>query len=286
MNFYPNSSLKLKKWTKYLSAICILTSLEDDYSIIQEAGQGSSARVYLAHERITQKKFAVKTINKDNFLINKRALPALMNEIEIMRALSHPRLLKLHKIYEDEDMIHLVLDWMDNGDLYERVTRRGCFTEENSQLFSKNLLEAIEYLHSKNIIHRDLKPENILMTDPKNDTEFKIADFGLAAFSTSELTLRCGSPGYAAPELLKKKPYGPKVDIFSIGVISYVLLSGRAPFYGRNIQEILVNNRDCNINFYEKHWKNISLDAVNLIIKMTEKDPNNRYSATEALAHP
>ncbi|CAG9322751.1 unnamed protein product [Blepharisma stoltei] len=285
-DFYPVTSVKLQKWVRYLSTVAIATRLQDYYTIIQEAGKGSTATVFLALDRETQQKFAVKSVSKDNLLANKRALPALINEIEIMRVLSHPRLVKLHKIYEDDECVHLILDYMENGDLFGRVTRRGCFPEETALQFIKNLLEVLEYVHSKNIIHRDLKPENILMMDKENDTEFKIADFGLATLSSKDLTLRCGSPGYAAPELLWKNPYGVKVDIFSIGVILYVILTGRAAFYGRNVQEVLLNNRDCNINFYEKHWKNISVEAMNMVVKLTEKDPNLRYSASEALAHP
>ncbi|CAG9327732.1 unnamed protein product [Blepharisma stoltei] len=285
-DFYPITPLKLQTWVKHLSIYAIATRLQDHYLIVKEAGHGSTSTVFLGIEKETQQKFAIKSISKEILVFNKRALPALINEIEFMRVLSHPRLVKLHKIYEDEQHVHLILDYMEHGDLFARLTRRGSFSEETAIKFTKNLLEVIEYVHSKNIIHRDLKPENILMMDKENDVDFKIADFGLATTSSKDLTSRCGSPGYAAPELLWKTPYGFKVDIFSIGVILYVLLTGRAPFYGRNVQELLVNNRECNINFYEKHWKNISVEAMNIVVKLTEKDPNLRYTATEALAHP
>jgi serine/threonine protein kinase len=167
-----------------------------------------------------------------------------------MRYVNHPLVLCIHRVYEDLDHIHLVLDHVPGGELFSRIIKRGKFCEQNAAQFASNLLQALDYLHTNGIVHRDLKPENILMTSETDDTVFQIADFGLATFISNEvLSLRCGSPGYVAPEILKNKSYGTKVDIFSAGIVMYILLSGRAPFPGRAPDEILQRNKEAKIYF-------------------------------------
>jgi calcium-dependent protein kinase len=124
----------------------------------------------------------------------------------------------------------------------------------------RHLLEALEYLHQNGIIHRDLKPENLILASKENDYEMKIADFGLASFIQRGefLYLRCGSPGYVAPELLEDKGYYSKADVFSAGVILYVLLTGRPAFPGGNIHDILMKNKKCEISYPPRHWERIS----------------------------
>jgi serine/threonine protein kinase len=149
-----------------------------------------------------------------------------------------------------------------------------------------NVLDALNYLHSKSIIHRDLKLENLLLVNPDNDFMIKICDFGLACFSEDADAERCGSPGYVAPEILHKKPYSCEVDMFSIGIVLFTLLAGEAPFNGSSVSEILVKNKNCRIEFKEKSWKNVSENAIDLVKGMTEQDPAKRISAEEALRHP
>lgn len=152
----------------------------------------------------------------------------------------------------------------------------------------KNLLLSLDYLHDRGIVHRDLKPENLILASKENDYNLKIADFGLASFiSKNELLyLRCGSPGYVAPELLEDKGYNTKADIFSAGVILYVMLTGRPAFPGTNIHEILLKNKRCDIAFPPKYWDKISSPAKDLVIRMLNKDPKQRIPAKECLNHP
>ena len=152
----------------------------------------------------------------------------------------------------------------------------------------RNILDAMKYLHEQNVVHRDLKPENLILASKDNDYDLKIADFGLASFikDGEKLKLRCGSPGYVGPELLEENGYNKKVDMFSIGVILYIMLSGRPAFKGFNVNEILLKNKKCDIEFPAQYWDKISEKAKDLVQKLLKKNPNERLSAEEALKHP
>ena len=159
----------------------------------------------------------------------------MINEIECMRGVRHPYICSLFGVFEDDKCVHLILEYCGGGELFRRILKRGRFTEYNAARLTQNCLESLVYLHETcSVVHRDLKPENLLMMDRECDFDFKIADFGLASKCIEEnLTLRCGSPGYVAPEILKNCPYGFKVDIFSLGILLYIILSGRSPFNGK-----------------------------------------------------
>lgn len=168
-----------------------------------------------------------------------------------MRYLDHPGVMQLHRVYEDENFIHLVMTYTYGGELYTRIIKRGKFSEKTAAKFIQNLLHTLDYFDSNGVVHRDIKPENILLKNPEDDTEFLLADFGLATFASgSNLNLRCGSPGYLAPEILAKEMYGSKVDVYSAGVILYILLSGISPFPGREMEEILSKNKEGSIYFH------------------------------------
>ena len=146
-------------------------------------------------------------------------------------------------------------------------------------------LSALAYCHSRDVVHRDLKPENLLLSK-KDGFEIKIADFGLACIlkdGKEDLNLRCGSPGYVAPELLKNEGYGKASDVFSAGVIFYVMLTGRPVFQGNNQDQILKANTECIIQYPERFWKNISAEAKDLVSKMLEVDQKKRITAEQAV---
>ena len=151
----------------------------------------------------------------------------------------------------------------------------------------KNMLGALKYMHENKVVHRDLKPENLILASKTNDHDLRIADFGLASFVKEGelLKLRCGSPGYVAPEILQDVGYNEMSDIFSAGVILYVLLTGRPGFRGYNVNEILVKNKNADIEYPAKYWNKISDKAKDLVSKMLEKDPSKRITAEEALKH-
>ena len=150
------------------------------------------------------------------------------------------------------------------------------------------MLDALAFFHSKNIVHRDLKPENLILANKNDDYNVMIADFGLATYCPKDdvLSLRCGSPGYVAPELLKDEGYNMSADVYSVGVILHVLLCGRPAFRGYNVTDILKVNREGLINFKSKAWEKVSPEGLDLVQKMLTKDPKERISAAEALKHP
>ena len=242
--------------------------------------------MYLAQDLENHQEYAIKSIKKEVVFSSSRGANSVVSEIEIMRKLMNPVFIKLYRIYENDDFVHLVVDYVEGGDLFHRIQKKERFSEELTSKFMKNMLEGLHYLHSMNIVHRDLKPENILMVSNDLDYEFKICDFGLACEDGDDQALRCGSPGYVAPEILMKKSYNNKVDIFSAGIILFILLSGRAPFYGTTANEILVKNKECRLHFHDKYWKTVSKDGIDLVLKLTDPNPDSRVTAAEALMHP
>jgi len=259
-----------------------MTDIKHDYNLKTAIGSGSFSNVYLAEDYEDSKKYAIKSIPK-KLLLSKTNLQALCNEIEILRLIDHPGIVKLHKVYEGKSHIYLVLDYVSGGNMLQRLLKNGPLTEVKAVKFAVKLLGILDYLKIMNIVHRDLKLENILLNSESSETDFKLTDFGLACFVDKELTQNCGSPGYVAPEILRKMPYGTKVDIFSAGVILYMVLSGRAPFAGKTPRETLLKNREAMVQFQEQYWHGISREAISMILALTKCQPSLRPNPRDAL---
>ncbi|OMJ86411.1 hypothetical protein SteCoe_12068 [Stentor coeruleus] len=282
-DFYTKNASELDLWLDNLSKISIMSDLEMDFAIIKEIGQGNFAEILLAEDLGDHKQFAIKKISKNKLL---NGTLSIENEIEIMRKFPHPNIVSLYKIYESESTISLILEYFPEGDLFQRLLKKNRLEEHNAAKLMMNLLDALNFLHENHVIHRDLKLENILMKCSDNDYEIKLGDFGLACISGDEEVLRCGSPGYIAPEILNRQPYSSKVDIFGAGVILYVLLSGNFPFTGKDVGDVLLKNRKCMLSFSEKRWKKTSEYAVDLVKRLMDPNPATRLSSAEALRHP
>lgn len=282
--FYMQDSAKLDEWLLQLSRVCIMSDLKLDYQITKVIGKGSYAVVYQGLSVCDRSQFAIKRIKKATVKKSDRHITALENEIASLRLLNHPRVSKLFRVYESPRDVCLVQEAIMGAELIERLANRGKFKEATVKVFAQKLLEALNYLHCKGVVHRDLKPENIILTSDENDIEFKIIDFGLSACNTStRLFDRCGSPGYVAPEVLGKQPYDSKVDIFSAGVVLYIMLSGRPPFVGDNSREVLEKNFECHIDFKTQELDHVSIDFVNFVQSLTQVDPERRPTAEQAL---
>ena len=206
-----------------------------------------------------------------------------------MRACDHENVIKLFEVYEADKHVHLVLEVLEGGELLNRIRNKGSYTEADAIKLMRNILKAMAYLHSKGIVHRDLKPDNLLLASSDDDYSVKIADFGLATFVEpgAKLSLPCGSPGYVAFELLQDPSpgYDTKADIYSVGVILYILLIGRPAFQGADYKQILKKNTQGDPPYPKRFWSKISENGQELVKMMIENDQDKRLSAEEALRH-
>ena len=291
-DFYSYQESDIDMWYEHMKPICVLLNLNDAYERQNKIGKGNFATVYKYKRKSDGALFAVKSLEKKKIMesIRKRDTNPLLSEIEIMRASSHKQIIKMYEVYEADKHIHLVLELLEGGELFNRIRNRGTYTESDAIKVMQNVLEALCYLHEKGIVHRDLKPENLILAGNDDDYNVKIADFGLATFvkPNEKLSLPCGSPGYVAFELLQDNTpgYDTKADIFSVGVILYILLTGRPPFHGADCRQILAKNKQGDPPYPQRFWNRISEEGQDLVKKMLEKDQNIRVSAEEALTHP
>lgn len=229
-------------------------------------------------------------------IINKKNLGAgaglLQSEVQIMRAVDHRSIIKLVDVFESAHHIYMVMDLVTGGELFDQIVERGHFSEQDASAIMKQIFSALAYLHERKIVHRDLKPENVLCAskDPTVLPQVKIADFGLSKVVGHETTLRtaCGSPSYVAPEVLSRSydGYTDEVDLWSAGVILYILLCGFPPFYSEDTAELYAQIQQGRFDFPSPYWDHISDGAKDLIQHLLVVDPNNRLSAVQALQHP
>ena len=194
----------------------------------------------------------------------------------------------LHDFYTEDNYYYLVTEFMEGGELFDRIVEKSYYSEREARDLVKLLLEAIKYCHECNVVHRDLKPENLLLTSRSDDASIKLADFGFAKkieFDGEGLSTACGTPGYVAPEILQGKTYGRSVDVWSIGVITYILLCGYPPFHDDNHNALFRKIKKGKYQFDSPYWDHISESAKDLITKMLVVDPEKRSTAAELLQH-
>lgn len=210
-------------WLESLKKVVIQTDISRHYSFGKLIGKGNFAKVHIAKYKKTEVTYAIKTIEKAKMLDNLKNLTSLQKEIEILRKLNHKYIIKLYEVYENDLYVHLVIEYLIGGELFKLLQAKKHYCEKDAAMAIKCVLEALLYMHERGVIHRDLKPENLILAS--NDTHLKIADFGLATISQpGQLeTLRCGSVGYVAPEILNNQGYNTQADIFSAGIILYIL---------------------------------------------------------------
>lgn len=212
---------------------------------------------------------------------------ALKDEIQVLRELEHPHIIRLYDVFEEKDFWYLVTEKMMGGELFDRIVAKSFYNEKEARDVCQILFEAIGHCHNNSVAHRDLKPENLLLRSEDNDSEIKIADFGFAkkVLTPNSLTTQCGTPGYVAPEILEGVAYDEKSDMWSLGVIVYILLGGYPPFIEQNQRELFRKIRKGNFQFHEEYWGGVSADAKDLISSLLTVQPSKRLSAEEALRH-
>ncbi|CAF2098632.1 hypothetical protein BRARA_E01819 [Brassica rapa] len=261
--------------------------LRDHYLLGKKLGQGQFGTTYLCTEKSTSANYACKSIPKRK-LVCREDYEDVWREIQIMHHLSeHPNVVRIKGTYEDSVFVHLVMEVCEGGELFDRIVAKGHFSEREAVKLIKTILAVVEACHSLGVMHRDLKPENFLFDSPKEDAKLKATDFGLSVFYKPGQYLYdvVGSPYYVAPEVLKKC-YGPEIDVWSAGVILYILLSGVPPFWAETESGIFRQILQGKLDFKSDPWPTISEAAKDLIYKMLERSPKKRISAHEALCHP
>ena len=250
-------------------------------------GRGSFGIVYLVKQKELSRYFAMKVIKKSPTK-NKEEEDSLMNEIEILRKLDHPNILKITDFYPLKTEYNIITEYCQEGELFEEIKAHAPFNEALTAWYMKQILSAVSYCHNMNILHRDLKPENILIVK-RQKTGFhpiKIIDFGTAKVFKKEKSehLLIGSAYYIAPEVLSRN-YTELCDIWSCGVIMYILLTGRPPFNGINEEEIMKKIKEGNYDLSKYPWGIISDDAKDLIKGLLQVNPKKRLTAKDALSH-
>ena len=259
-----------------------------DYKKLNFLGEGSFAAVYRVQNRITDSIRAMKIINK-SASCSPEDDKEIFNEINILRTLDHPNILKIFEFYSNKESYSIVTELCSGGELFQEIVDKGPFNENYSAYVMFQILSAINYCHNMKIVHRDLKPENILIVDrdKNNFPRIKICDFGTSKMFEKGAIQRklVGSSYYIAPEVLKKH-YDEKCDLWSCGVILYILLSGRPPFGGENDKEIMERVALGKYDLQSSPFNKVSKSGIDLIQKLLIMDPKKRISAQDALLHP
>lgn len=252
------------------------------YNIGITLGKGSFSVVKEAIDQ-KEKTHAVKIVTKSE--LTHEDMKGLADEISILKELNHPNIMKLYEVYDEPLFYYLVTELMGGGELFDRIVQKQAYNEREARDVCKVLFDAIGYCHDQNVAHRDLKPQNLLLMSRTNDLNIKIADFGFAKKVTSDycLTTQCGSPEYVAPEILIGSSYGTKADMWSIGVIIYILLGGYAPFMENNQNALFFKIKRAEYEFHDRYWAGISDEAKELISNLICINPEKRMSASEAL---
>lgn len=260
--------------------------LKDRYDLGEQLGWGQFGIIRSCSDKLTGEILACKSISKDK-LVTHEDVNSIKLEIEIMTKLSgHSNLVDLKAVYDDEDCVHLVMELCAGGELYHQLEKRGRFSESEACIIFKQLMEVVIYCHNKGVVHRDLKPENVLLATKDSSSPIKLADFGLATYIKPGQRLHgtVGSPFYIAPEVLSGG-YNQAADVWSAGVILYILLSGIPPFWGKSKSRIFDAVRAADLRFQPDPWDHISDSAKELIRGMLCKDPSQRLTARQVLDH-
>lgn len=233
--------------------------------------------------RRSGKVYAIKIVDR----LKLKRPACLFEEISILSKLDHPNVIQLHDLFIEPERVFLVTEYMKGGDLFDRIAKERHYNEDDAKETCRVLFGAVAHIHSRKIAHRDLKPENILLSTLKNDSIIKIADFGFAKYKVipHSLQTECGTPKYMAPEILKGVKYDTKADIWSLGVITFVLLGGYYPFLGddRDLQSMRSQIKQGRFKFRDRNWKHISDEAKQFVASIFDTDPNQRPSAELAL---
>lgn len=262
-------------------------NIKDYYAFVRILGEGLFGTILLAKDRRTREKFAVKVIKKQHTEVRSQTL--IHREMSILRLVNHPNVARLYDLFDTKDKLYFVLEYLPGGALYEVLsTDDTIFSEESASQILKDILQGLEYLHSKGIVHRDIQPENILTTSLKWPYQSKLADFGLSNFlgKAGFLESEMETTHFCARELFTGEKYNAKADMWSLGVVAFEMLSGHKPFESTSEKSLLQAILDGKWGFDAQEWQTISDEAKDFISQLICIDVDLRLSAADALKHP
>lgn len=268
------------------------------YELLETIGRGQTSEVKVVRNRATGELFACKLMDKRNI-----SAPRLRQEVRVLLAVRHPNIVSLHEVFETDSDLRLVVELVEGGELFQRILQKKVYSEREACEVVASLLGAVSFLHDRNIIHRDIKPENILLASHDSDVEIKLSDFGYAkmfeeldedevlSYATvsspkqprsrqQRAFTTVGTDFYIAPEILRGEGYGKAVDMWSVGVVAYILLCGFPPF--PDVSKI----REGEFAFPSPFWDGVSFLAQDFVKRLLTVDPDQRMSAKSAMQHP
>eukprot|EP00179_Madagascaria_erythrocladioides_P006021 CAMPEP_0198317226 /NCGR_PEP_ID=MMETSP1450-20131203/6777_1 /TAXON_ID=753684 ORGANISM="Madagascaria erythrocladiodes, Strain CCMP3234" /NCGR_SAMPLE_ID=MMETSP1450 /ASSEMBLY_ACC=CAM_ASM_001115 /LENGTH=396 /DNA_ID=CAMNT_0044020415 /DNA_START=190 /DNA_END=1380 /DNA_ORIENTATION=+ len=282
LTFYAETEEDFQEWSvafKRATATCI----EDFYEIGDVIGVGAYGKVFQGTDRICKEKRAIKVLKK-NFN-DQRNMNYLRREVRILLAIDNPNVIRTFDIFDSPDRLYFVMEFLPGGELFDIIANENHFAEPKARDVMGQILNGVAHLHSHNIVHRDIKPENILSTRASFPLEVKLTDFGLSNFVEDTLLASyVGTPYYLAPEIYRKQQYGFEVDLWACGVVLYILLSGKFPFWGKSEHEYWERVYK-GVKFPPREWEDVSDEAKDLVSSMLNIDPKRRPTAANARNH-
>jgi calcium/calmodulin-dependent protein kinase I len=278
-------------------------TVKEIYKFGKTIGTGGFSVVKLVTDRETGELWACKIMNLPPPSAGNKRQPStnegelaisredIFKEIDIVIALRHPNIIYLKEYFEEGNKVYIVMEFLKGGELLDAVITKGTYSETDARKIFIQLIDAVTYMHGKNVVHRDLKLENLLLAEPGDINTVKVADFGLAKkYAGAALSTICGTPQYVAPEVIKggQNPYtyGNECDLWSCGVILFILLGGYPPFYDDSEPRLFNKIRRGKFDFNDPAWSNVSDNAKDLLRKLLVVDPSKRLTCEQVRDHP
>lgn len=259
-------------------------ALSDEYKMLNKISKATFGDIYRVYHTKTKTNRCLKVYNKAKMESTNQN--KFEEEIEIIKKLDHPNIFEIYEFYDDEESFYLITEYLEGGELFDFITSTGELNENLVFIIIEQVLSAINYLHKHNIIHRDIKPENLLLVKKNDPTQIKLIDFGTSKkFKNGDVfSSPLGTCYYVAPEVIRRG-YDQKADIWSCGVILYILLCGYPPFNGKDETEIFLNILKQKVYFEKNDWRGVSEEAKDLVYNMLRKIPFERFKMSECLGH-
>lgn len=284
--FWAVTAAEREEWIARIQQVANSRKVDNFYHLQDKIGNGRFSSVYLAVELESNLSWAIKVIDKTHLRNSEREM--LRSEIAIMRILNHPNVVQMKEMFEDKSTIYIVMELVAGGELFTRIARKKVFSEYATYHITKQLLTTVKYLHDVGIVHRDIKPENILLTDDTEVPGIKLADFGLAKLVGPEdrLFVPCGTLAYVAPEILTQTGYDSKVDMWSVGVVTYLMLRGKLPFDSKEKHVLIEKTIAAEVDLTSEYWGKFTPYASDFLEKLLTKNVDSRLNVDQALQHP